>query len=176
MSPRPERLAPRTLDVPLRPGGEPATGTVVAILIMFDVIALGGLYVLLDWLEASTNLLYPCMGAGVVVAGVFTVVTAIRGSAGLVRVSVAEETVTLDWRSKTRVVKTERVLLSDIVEVVVSDSPLSGPGGGVGFAIGMKNGEIDLLPGGLVASAEHYVSQCTRLAQFLGVPARMPTA
>jgi hypothetical protein len=114
------------------------------------------------------------MGVGLLGAGAFVPFAASRASAAIVRVSIAEGVVTLAWRNKRRVVKTERVLLSDVVEVVVTDNPSSSGGSWFGFALGMKNGEIDLVTGGLVPAPEHYVSQCRCLAQFLGVPTRIP--
>lgn len=93
----------------------------------------------------------------------------------VVRASVKEGELSLDWWEGGRVAKTERVSLSDVVEVVVTDSPSSG-GSYYGLALGMKSGEIVFSINTQGSSQfQHCLRECSRLAEFLGVPARTPT-
>jgi hypothetical protein len=125
---------------------------------------------------ADTGLIL--MGSGVAVAfvGSWAAWVGYRVSTLIVRVSVTEGELSLDWREGGRVKKRERVSLSDVVEVVVTDSPSSSGGSYYGLALGMKNGEIVFsINSQGVQQCQHCVRECTRLAEFLGVPARTPT-
>ncbi|MFO0737499.1 MAG: hypothetical protein U0270_16525 [Labilithrix sp.] len=93
----------------------------------------------------------------------------------VVRFAVHGDDLVIEWRRGNDVFRTERVKRWDVVEVAVTDAPSSGASS-YGFIVGMKNGEIDLTR--MVRSGtqapRHYVEECRRLAQFLGVPSRVP--
>jgi hypothetical protein len=133
-----------------------------------DLMALGGG-------ETSSGLGFTCMGIVFPLMGGLLLWAGYRLSATIIRVSMAEGEVTLDWRNERRVVKRERVLLSDVVEVVVTDNPSSGGTSMYGLALGMKNGEIVLSNTNSSDLEQHYVRECRRLAEFLNVPSRTPT-
>ncbi len=107
-------------------------------------------------------------GGAMVWFGAFRFVT-------FVRVSVVGDDVAIDWRSRSGVARTQRVKLHDVVEVVLTDAPNSGVRS-YDLVVGMKNGQIGL--NSLGVSTNHpdkvafFGDECTRLAQFLGVPGR----
>lgn len=92
-----------------------------------------------------------------------------------VRVSASGDEVSFDWRGRAGIVRSERVRLSDVVEVVLTDAPDSGVRS-YGLAVGMKNGQIALnsmvVATNVPAKVAHFQTECRRLAEFLAVPAR----
>jgi hypothetical protein len=93
----------------------------------------------------------------------------------LVRFSFAGDDVVIEWRRRDTVFRTERVKRTDLVEVAVTDAPTSG-GSSYGLVVGLKSGEIDLTRISISGTQppSHYVDECRRMAQFLGVPSRTP--
>jgi len=131
-------------DLPTMTAGTPSSG--------FGFIAMG--------------VLFPPMGGACVWFGY-------RGSATAIRISKLPAGITVEWRSGNRVVRTEHVAYADVVEVVVTDAPSSGTPL-YGLVLGMRNGEIMLSNTNSSNLQGHWSQEAQRLAQFLGVPARIP--
>jgi hypothetical protein len=170
--------SPRTLDVHPDPAGFGKMMLQAGALFL----VIGPLFLawgIASWNSGGTGRFGEIFGSACFLLGGFGFLwMGYRTSGRFVRVSIMDGVVTLDWRRRSRVLKTERVALSDIVEVVVTTAPSSGVNT-YGLAIGMRSGEIGL--NSLVhatnvpAEVQRYVGECTRLAQFLGVPARTPS-
>jgi hypothetical protein len=93
----------------------------------------------------------------------------------MVLFSLVGDDLVIEWRRRDTVFRTERLNRKDVVEVAVTDAPWSGAST-YGLVVGMKNGEIDLtrISSTGTEPPSHYLDECARLAQFLGVPSRVP--
>lgn len=171
--------AVRTLDVrPVSPGSIQFMRRMTVFCVVMGLLMVAGgaataAYEVGD--KTIINLVVAGAGVLVCVIGIFMWVAAHREGRSVVRVSVSGVELVLDWLEGKRVTKTERVPLSNVVEVVVTDSPTSG-GSWIGLSIGMRDGEIVLGMNAMgAAQLHHCVGECRRLAEFLGVPPRLPT-
>ncbi len=118
-------------------------------------------------------------GAGVyaLMAVVFVLTSFVPGTLAyqglftVVRFRVDGEDLAIEWRRRGHVVKVESVRVADVVDVAISDTPLSNGVPAFGLVIGTRAGDISLSDD-VATTRDRYVSRCAAMAAFLDVAVR----
>ncbi len=96
---------------------------------------------------------------------------AYRGVFTVVRLRVDGEDLTIEWRRRGHVVKVESVRVADVVDVAISDTPLSNGVLVFGLVVGTRAGDISLSDD-VATTRDRYASRCDAIAAFLDVAVR----